>query len=385
MTGIQHVRVEGTNYERGRQYGTQARARVRLSVRAYQRVFAHFAGWDWETVRREAARFEAPIGKFRPAYLDEMRGIADGAGLNLTDVLAINVRTEVMFSAKARNAPLAAHAEQSPHASHEPQTPQAPAECSAFAYAPGPGQAGATLLGQNWDWLTHAAQTLIVLEARPLDGPDFVTVVEAGLLAKTGMNAAGLGLVTNALVTDADAGCPGLPYHVLLRAVLDCTTVTEALRVLQAGVRSSSANYLIAHSSGAVLNVEAAPGDFTRLYPLFSDGGVLWHTNHFLAPRIHPVDLSLWAMPGSAVRLQRLRASAASSSTTRPVTLDDFRALLADHADYPNSICAHPDPGEHPCEQGATIASVLIDLNARHIWLAPGNPCQVPYELLNVL
>src|SRR6266446_10660130 len=71
-------------------------------------------------------------------------------------------------------------------------------------------------------WLLHAAQTLVVLEARPDDGPDFVTVVEAGLLAKAGLNAAGLGLVTNALVTDADVGEPGLPYHVLLRAILDC-------------------------------------------------------------------------------------------------------------------------------------------------------------------
>ena len=105
LTRTQHVRVEGTSYQRGRQYGTAARARVRLSVQAYQQAFAHFAGWDWPTVRREAARFEAPIGKFRPAYLEEMRGIADGAGLDLTDVLAINVRTEVMYSAKARNAP----------------------------------------------------------------------------------------------------------------------------------------------------------------------------------------------------------------------------------------------------------------------------------------
>ena len=39
MTGIQHVRVEGTPYERGRRYGAQARARVRRSVQAYQQVF----------------------------------------------------------------------------------------------------------------------------------------------------------------------------------------------------------------------------------------------------------------------------------------------------------------------------------------------------------
>ena len=123
------IRVAGTPYERGRQYGTQARDRVRLSVQAYQRVFAHYAGWDWPAVRRAAAGFEAPVAAFRPAYLDEMRGIADGAGLDLADVLAINVRTEVMYAAKARQAPLAA------------RVPVAlPAECSAFAVVPAPGR-----------------------------------------------------------------------------------------------------------------------------------------------------------------------------------------------------------------------------------------------------
>ena len=346
MTSTQHVRVEGTSYQRGRQYGRQAATRVRLSVQAYQQAFAHYAGWDWATVRREAARFEAPIGAFRPACLEEMRGIADGAGLDLTDVLAINVRTEVMYSAKARQAP---RAQASP-------ARRAPAECSAFAHVPGPGQPGPAILGQNWDWLLHAVQTLVVL-----------------------------GLVTNALVTDADAGEPGLPYHVLLRAVLDCATVTEAVKVLAAGPRASSANYLIARASGAALDIEAAPGDFTRLYPLFPEDGVLLHTNHFLAPRIDPVDLALWAMPSTVVRLQRLRAATtAQAATAKPRTLDGFRALLADHADYPHSICAHPDPAAHPCEQGATIASVLMDLTARRIWLAAGNPCQVPFEQLDI-
>ena len=362
MTSIQHVRVEGTSYQRGRQYGRQAAARVRLSARAYQQTFAHYAGWDWPAVRREAARFEAPIGKVMPAYLEELRGIADGAGLDLADVLAINVRTEVMYAAKARQAPT---------------TARLPAECSAFACVPGPGQQDPVLIGQNWDWLLHSAQTLVVLEVRQDEGPDFVTVVEAGLLAKAGMNAAGLGLVTNALVTDADVGEPGLPYHVLLRAVLDCTTVTDALQVLQVGPRSSSANYLIAHAGGAALDIEAAPGDFTRLYPVYPEDGVLRHTNHFLAD-IGPADLALWAMPSSAVRLQRLRAA----GTAR--TLDDFGALLADHADYPHSVCAHPDPAAHPCEQGATIASVLMDLTARRIWLAAGSPCQTPYEQLDI-
>lgn len=380
MTAVQHVRVEGTAYQRGRQYGTQAAGRVRDSVRSYEQVFAHLTGWDWPAVRREASRFEAPIGEFRPGYLDEMRGIADGAGLGLADILAINVRTEVMYSAKARHAPLARRPQIA-----QPQIAQPHiAECSAFARAPAPGQPGGPVLGQNWDWLSHAARTLIVLEARPDDGPDFVTVVEAGLLAKAGLNAAGLGLVTNAMVTDADVGEPGLPYHVLLRAILDCSTVTGALEVLQAGPRSSSANYLVAQAGGAALDIEAAPGDVTCLYPLFPDeDGLLLHTNHFQAPysqaqRTGPADLGLWAMPSSAVRLQRLRAGAIKRD------LDGFRTLLADHADYPHSICAHPDPADHPLEAGSTIASLLMDTESRRIWLAAGNPCQVPYQLLDI-
>jgi len=57
--------------------------------------------------------------------------------------------------------------------------------------------------------------------------------------------------------------------------------------------------------------VEAAPGDFTRLCPQFPDQGLFLHTNYFLSPRLHLVGVSLWAMPSSAVRLQRLRAGAA--------------------------------------------------------------------------
>jgi hypothetical protein len=75
-----------------------------------------------------------------------------------------------------------------------------------LAVLPGASENGHTLLGQNWDWLIHAWETTVVLESEQDQGPNFVTVVEAGLLAKTGMNAAGLGLVTNTLVSDRDIG-----------------------------------------------------------------------------------------------------------------------------------------------------------------------------------
>ena len=132
MNQFPHVRVEGSALDRGRAYGSQARDRVQRSVAAYRDVFADWAGWDWATVRREAARFEAPIAAFRPTYLDEIRGIAEGAGLDPGDVLAINVRTEVMFAAKARQAAAQRHAQDG---------------CTSFAVVPPPGLGGSTLIG----------------------------------------------------------------------------------------------------------------------------------------------------------------------------------------------------------------------------------------------
>ena len=48
-------------------------------------------------------------------------------------------------------------------------------------------------------------------------------------MAKTGMNANGVGVVTNTMVSDRDAGEPGVPYHVVLRSLLASENVSDAL------------------------------------------------------------------------------------------------------------------------------------------------------------
>jgi isopenicillin-N N-acyltransferase-like protein len=356
------IRVHGDARERGRQYGQQARDRVHRSISAYRTVFQHYATWDWPTVLAEARRFHEPIRAFGTDYYEELLGIAEGAGVDVDEVIAINVRTEVMFAAKAR-----ASGASLPRVG----------ECSSFAMVGG----GGTMVGQNWDWLPHAFDTTVVLEVDPASGPRFVTVVEAGLLAKTGFNAAGLGLCTNALVSSSDIGAPGVPYHVLLRALLDATTPTEALATIQRRERSSSANYLIAHDSGLALDVEASPGDFSRLYLLDPDAsGRLVHTNHFISPAFPGPDVGLWVMPDSPFRLQRIRAAVGALDQPDAAGVT---AALTDHAGHPYGVCCHPDPEVPDTEQGATVASLVMDLANRTLRLASGNPCQVGYDVLD--
>ncbi len=360
-----HLRVTGSARERGRQYGEQAASRVRRSVEAYAVVFEHYAQWDWGRVRVEAARYAEPIAAFGAKYVEEVRGIAEGAGLTFEDVLAINVRTEVMYAAKARNAAMSL-----------PRT----LECTAFAAVP-PDDSRPVLVGQNWDWKTHAFETAVVLEVDPDDGPRFVTAVEAGLLAKTGFNAAGIGVVTNALVSDHDLGVPGVPYHVLLRAVLDATTPTEALATLQRGSRSSSAHYLIAHRDHLALGVEATPGGFADLHLTHPDHrGLVLHTNHFTHPGMTRVDVSVWLMPDSPFRLQRADRWLDRNDPFDPST---YEALLSDHAGHPTGVCCHPDPDAIAPEQDSTVLSVVMDLDAMTMRLADGRPCETGYRTID--
>lgn len=363
MPTYPHLRVTGSARERGRQYGEQARERVARTVATYQEVFASITGLTWSDAREYASRFAQPIAAFGAKYLEEMRGIAEGAALDLEDVLAINVRTEVMYSARARQADVSS-----------------PRECTSFALVPPPGGRGDLIIGQNWDWLPHAFETLVVLEARQDEGPNFVTVVEAGLLAKTGMNQFGLGLVTNALACNRDRGDAGVPYHVWLRAILDQSTVADSLGLLQRSFRSSSANYLIATDDGAALDVEATPGGYERLHVLTPREGLLAHTNHFLAPRFADDDVSLWTSPDSPVRLSRFEAGIAHGARD----VDGVIAVLRDHAGYPFGICSHPDPRVPSVEQGATIATIVMDLSRRRLFLADGQPCVTPTRELDL-
>ena len=63
----------------------------------------------------------------------------------------------------------------------------------------------------------------------------FVTLCEAGTLAKIGLNDAGLGVCLNLLRSSEDGGHDGTPIHILLRQVLaTCRSVDEA--VVAAGV-----------------------------------------------------------------------------------------------------------------------------------------------------
>lgn len=357
---LPRILVTGSSRERGRQLGEAASDRIYRAHGAYREIFEYYGKLDWSRACAIGRQYREAIREFDPRYIEEMQGIAEGTGLEEDDLLALNARTEILARLAFERPELRLRG-----------------ECTSFGFFPRSSDAEPTLIGQNWDWLDLTRESLIVLEAEPNDGPSFVTIVEAGLLAKCGMNAAGVGLATNALLSEADRGAVGVPYHVLLRAVLDSTSVVQAIARLQGCIRASSANYLIGQAPGVGVNVEATAGDCRHLAFSEPQDGLLLHTNHFIESSLHGSDMSLWDSPDSVTRLARLRQLLGFDGASR--TAETLKLAVMDHAQFPTSICTHVQEDAPRPERWATLASVIFDLPHRRIWLASGNPCQTHF------
>ena len=177
------------------------------------------------------------------------------------------------------------------------------------------------------------------------------------MLAKIGLNDAGLGVCLNLLATTADGGLHGTPIHVLLRQTLQtCRTVDDAIALLTAATVSASSAVTVA-APGDVATVELSPGGANVIR-----GIVGAHTNHFLEPPRAGRDTMPEESPNTIPRLDVIR---------RAPLLDALRS----HDGHPKGVCRHLDPSEPWVDQTVTIASVVMNLAARRLHVAAGQPC----------
>jgi isopenicillin-N N-acyltransferase-like protein len=243
-----------------------------------------------------------------------------------------------------------------------------PSECTTLGLI-GDG----TVIGQNWDWHPDQRPFSLLLATTDENGFSVVTLAEAGMLAKTGLNSAGLGVCVNMLGCDRDGTRGGVPYHVILRAALESSDLTVALRRVCSSPRGASINLLIGQAydgpgGGEVVDVELVPGDVGLLHP--DEHGRIAHANHLesgVAVRDYLKDLGSSSFFRGA-RARRLLAGGMSMVD-----------IFADHAGFPNAICRHTDERDVYDDRSETIFSVLLDLDDQRLGIAEGPPCGSTY------
>jgi isopenicillin-N N-acyltransferase-like protein len=357
---LRRLELTGGPRERGLTHGETFATEVAANVDRYLEAFGYY-GADEETVYEQAAEFVDIIEAENEAYFAEMEGVAEGAGVDIEDVTLLNARWEVMYSAYADAAEAAAE-------------DAATDGCTAFGAQPEITASEHTIIGQNWDWKPDI--DIFVMDIRQDDAPNMVAMTEAGIVGgKIGVNEHGIGMLLNGLVADGDGDQPfRKPYHVRFREALNAEQLHNAVHPLIEKDRANSANVLLAHEEGEMMDLELAPETENYLYP---EDGLLTHANHF-EDRSRVDSEFERIVPDSLCRAPRLKRLL--SKQRGEISIEKAQETLQDHFGRPGSICMHVDESDPELERSRTNTSMVMDLDERRLLGTYGPPCENEYR-----
>lgn len=250
--------ISGDPHSRGLQYGRKAKKFIEKGIEIYHSVFLEL-GITWDKAIGFSKSFVKRIKAYDEEITDEIRSIGEGSGRTFEEILTINLRTEILFGLK-----------------------QSGEECTSFCALPEITRGKKTLVAQNWDYKPWSRETMLLLQIRQGEGPDVLTLVEAGQLARMGMNSAGHGICNNFIQCEADGKNMGIgiPTTIIRRKALGQEKYYDVIGTIIHTPCSFSANYLVATSEGDgdSISIEATP---EKAYFLFPEDGMIVHSNHF--------------------------------------------------------------------------------------------------------
>ena len=351
-TQFPFIEISGSPRERGHQYGAAAAARVRRGVEHYVEQFAAY-GLDRRAIHCHVESYLPRIRAFDPAFIEEMQGIAEGAGVDFEAVVLLNARTELLHEARI--------------ATRQERIKEEPDGCTGVVILPEASETGRVIHALNWDWKAECATTSVVLRIRRDNDPDLLTFTEAGALARAGMNAAGLAVTANYIETDRDFEKAGVPLALVRRKVLQSSSYAEAVGVIVSTETLTSNNLLLSHRDGVAIDFECAPSE---TFPIYPENGVIVHANHWTsqAALAKYKDTGVLTTPDTLYRDHRVRTLLLAKG--RKLTAADVVEALRDDFGAPWSVCRPPRPNLYGALT-ATVAMLVMDTTADVMELTP--------------
>jgi isopenicillin-N N-acyltransferase-like protein len=328
------VHAEGDAAARGRAIGEALGDLVHRSLEFYR---GYFDGIGVRDLERTLAPYWQAAERALPERTATIAAIAAAAEVPVHELFAVN-------------------------ASEELEALPIPAErCSTFtAVAP-----GATMLAHNEQWLAGDADNVAVVVEHPADGVALASPTVACCLPAVGMNAHGAAQGIDSL-TARDDGV-GIPRVLVSRHSLEARDPEDAVRRAGISGRAGGYGHVFAFRGGDALTIETTA---ERLVVLEGPGP---HTNHYVAPELREIGDE--PSEGSVSRYERLAVRLREMPPTTPEAAMD---ILRDHDSSPQAICKHASPNAP--EESTILFSMVCELESRRMWVAAGNPCEHPYE-----
>ncbi|NQV28205.1 MAG: hypothetical protein HQ518_27955, partial [Rhodopirellula sp.] len=290
------VEAVGTPRELGRQHGEQARLKI-----------AGFVGWMCETFRMNlnelASRtrvFKPLLDQHCPHLMEEIVGLAEGAGIRIEAAMACQFRGELIGRSTEA--------------------------CTTFVLGPQVTASGEVLIGQTSDMIDEMRDFAYVLHLHPEDRPEVIMWTFGGMLGYHGLNAHGVAHFANSL-GGGPGWRPGLSHYPLKRMILEQQNLASVRDVIGSYPVCSSGNYVLCDGTGAILDVELTPDGPSEIT---DDGaGFLVHSNHFLCSPYACPENDAASLPDSFPRLNRIRSLIQQQAGSLDVAA--MKSILADH------------------------------------------------------
>ncbi|QGY40552.1 acyl-CoA--6-aminopenicillanic acid acyl-transferase [Pseudodesulfovibrio cashew] len=361
MSTIPVIQLSGTSYEMGRIHGEALADQIAEFVATVTEV--HQANNASLRVAKDALETFCNknlgfLEKFSPELVEEMRGIADGAGVSFKEILYLNSFLELEdLRAPGVGAKV---------------LPDSLWGCTTFNVTPEAGEGGRAYIGQTYDMEKYYEKFLCLLRIAPENGPAALVISFAGIVGLVGLNTAGVGAVINK-VTATDAR-PGVIYPFIMRKALGSERIGDALGAAIFSPRASGINYQFA-GSGVAFCAETS----ATYYQLLEIDGAIAHTNHFVGRDMRGFETPNWLSHGGSM-VRKQVADKFLKSNAGSLNPEKLKELTRDHTNHPRCICAHGFPGEDPKTAFHTVFAVIMDPEAGWMELCKGNPCENGYE-----
>lgn len=324
-----HVVLEGTAYECGRSLGCHIHSRSGPEYGMYAGQIPglnDLTDGEMETLLRLNDRY-------CPGINDEMRGLADGLGVDLRR-LAARMRWHSQSGF-----------------------------CSHIAALPGATADGHVLAARSYEWSRDDALCLITARVRGKYRHIGFSLFACGRF--DGLNEKGLCVTMSAGAPGKKPTSGGFPFWASLRAVLDsCAGVAEAVELLSAMPSCFYVNYILSDREGNAALVEDACGhrSVKRIGP-GSQQHYLFSANHFTLPgTAERGDAPMWMSRARSQRMERALAAASPK-----ITKESLKALLT--APVPEGLSCHLYN-----DGFGTLWSMLFDATAASVDISFGPP-----------
>ncbi|MBF8280235.1 MAG: acyl-CoA--6-aminopenicillanic acid acyl-transferase [Candidatus Magasanikbacteria bacterium] len=273
---LPYVETDGENpYALGLAIGRASREQTARVVSKNKSFYPRYRKKSWNELVVAAKKLLPANIKWAPAYVEELGGLAEGAGVPFEIIWLMNVEEEIVDQGEIVGEYILPPSNKSP-AAVSPER----GHCSTILVKRPRG----FLLGHNEDWWGHYSGALVMVKVKRQSGTNFLglSLVGACPASLVGVNDQGVAYAGNSI----DVGVKsGVCKNFLMRKIVDCETSQQIVEALSVKPRTLGNNAMcIVGSEQKMFSVESTPEE-TRVL----NSGVrsyMLHTNFLLHPEL---------------------------------------------------------------------------------------------------